>query len=205
MVRGFFMKKLILIRHGETGYTEQRRYCGHNNTPLNSKGIKQAIRLRSKLKKIKIDKIYSSDLRRACQTAKIIFKNRLIIKKRNLREIDFGAFVGLTWKESSQRYPSIYKTWLNNPLYTKIPNGESVSKFKKRIEKCFANMLDQNQDKTVALVCHGGPIRIIILKILKQDMDKFWNIEQDIACINIIEFKNGIPQVLKINDTSHLE
>ena len=199
------MKKLILIRHGETDYTAERKYCGHSNTPLNSKGIKQADCLRPKLKKIKIDRIYSSDLRRAYQTAKIIFKNRTIIKKRNLREIDFGKFVGLTWEESSILYPDIYKTWVGNPTDTEIPNGESMRNFVKRVESCFIKISNRNSDKTVAVVSHGGTIRIILLKILRQDLDKFWTIEQNIAAINIIEFENKTPRLLKINDTSHLE
>ena len=128
----------------------------------------------------------------------------VIIKKISLREIDFGKFVDLTWEESSILYPDIYKTWLSNPAYTKIPKGESVRNFVKRVEICFTKISNQNSDKTVVVVSHGGPIRIILLKILKLGMDQFWTIEQNTAAINIIEFKSEIPQALKINDTSHL-
>ena len=199
------MRKLILIRHGETDYTAQRRYCGHSCTPLNSEGIEQANRLRARLKNIKVDKIYSSDLKRSFQTAKIIFPDRIIYKKKGVREIDFGKFVGFTWEESSRLYPGIYKTWLSNPIDTKIPGGETVLEFAKRVEKCFVNIFKQNSNKALVLVTHGGPIRVILLKILNQGFDQFWNIEQNTTSVNLITFRKGIPQVSKINDTSHLE
>jgi len=185
------MKKLILIRHGETDYTLQRKYCGHENVALNATGIEQAKYLRSKLKNIKIDMLFSSDLKRAFQTAKIAFPKRIILKRRGLREINFGQFSGLTFEEANKSYPKIYSTWLNNPIKAKIPNGENFSDFAERIERCFKAVLRQNSKKTVVLVSHGGPIRIIILKILQKSLDKFWDIEVNTGAINIINFKNG--------------
>lgn len=185
------MKKLILIRHCETDYTLQRRYCGHEDIALNDKGIEQAKVLNAKLKNIKIDRIYSSDLRRAFQTAKIAFQNRIIFKRKGLREIDFGQFSGLTFDEAGKTYPDVYKTWLSNPKNVKIPKGESLSDFAKRIERCFRRISNQNSGKTVALVSHGGPMRLIILKILRQGLDKFWDVRLDPTAVNIIDFKDG--------------
>ncbi|UCD55420.1 MAG: histidine phosphatase family protein [Candidatus Omnitrophota bacterium] len=185
------MKKLILIRHGETAYTLKRKYCGHENIALNATGMEQAKCLRPKLKDIKIDTIYSSDLKRAFQTAKIAFPKRAILKKKGLREINFGRFSGLTFEEADKLYPKFYGTWLNNPIKAKIPNGENFSDFAERIERCFNAISRQNSKKTVALFTHGGPIRIIILKILQKGLDKFWDIEVGTGDINIMDFKNG--------------
>ena len=188
------MKKLILIRHGETEYTKTRRYCGHEDIPLNAKGIKQAKRLSGKLKSMRVDRIYSSDLKRALETAKIAFPKKTILKKKRLREIDFGEFSGLTFEEAKRIYPRSYKTWLNDPAKSRIPKGESMSILKNRVEACFKIIFGQNPKKTIALVSHGGPIRIILLKILGQNLDKFWNIKQDTATINVIEFKKNGPR-----------
>lgn len=199
------MKKLILIRHGETDYGLQGKYCGYDDIPLNANGIKQANCLRAKLKKIRIDIVYSSDLKRAYQTAKIIFQNKVIHKRKGLREIDFGQFSGLTFEEANRLYPDVYKIWLNNPANAKIPDGENLHNFAKRVKGSFNKIFKQNMKKTVALVTHGGPIKIVLLKILNQDLDKFWDIQQDLAALNIIEFRNGTAKVVRINDTLHLK
>lgn len=194
------MRKLILIRHGETNYTALGKYCGHKDIPLNKKGMVQADRIWLKLKKTKVDKVYSSDLKRTLQTAKIVFKDKEIFKKKDLREIDFGRFCGLTIKETFRLYPKIYKVWLNKPLDVKMPEGESVADFTKRVLRCFRSISNQNLKKTVAIVSHGGPIRIILLNLLKLGIDRFWDIEQDVAAVNIIEFQNRVPKILKINN-----
>lgn len=195
------MKRLILVRHGETIYSLQEKCCGQKDAALNVKGVKQAEQLQAKLKNVKVDRVYSSDLKRAYQTAKIIFNNKIIHKRKGLREIDFGQFTGLTYKEISRLYPSIYKTLMDNLAKAKMPKGESIHNFAKRVERSFNKIFEQNAAKTVAIVCHINPIRIIFLKILKQKLDKFWNIRQDVAAVNIIEFKRKIPKVIKINDT----
>ena len=198
------MKRLILIRHGETDYTLQRRYCGHENIPLNAKGKKQAKYIGDKLKNAKIDRIYSSDLSRSLETARIAFHNRAIFKIKGLREIDFGQFSGLTFEEASRAYPHVYEAWLSNPANAKIPKGESLSHFARRVMSCFRRIFLQNIGKSVVLISHGGPIRIILLHLLKQGPDTFWDIGQDTAAINTISFQKGIPKILRINDTSYL-
>lgn len=199
------MKKLILIRHGETDYTLQRKYCGHEDILLSANGIQQAKCLGAKLEKIKIDRVYSSDLGRALQTAEIVFPKQSIIRRKGLREIDVGRFSGLTFEEAEKRYPRIYRMWRDNLSSVKIPKGEKVSDFAKRVRKCSQEIFDHNSGKKVAIVSHGGPIRIILLRMLKQDLDKFWRIEQNVAAVNIVEFKGGEPKILKVNDTSHLD
>lgn len=199
------MKRLILIRHGETDYTLNRKYCGHEDIPLNAEGIKQAECLLARLKNLKIDRVYSSDLKRAVQTAKIVFRDRVVFRRKALREVDFGSFSGLTFEKTKSMYPGIYKMWMQSPKDVKIPKGESLFNLARRVGKCFERVSNQNQKKTVALVTHGGPIRVILLKLLKLNLDKFWDIEQHVAAINIIDFENNAPKILTINDTSYLD
>jgi len=189
------MKKLFLIRHGETEFTRAGKYCGHGDVPLNASGIKEARALGRKLKNVKIDKIYSSDLRRALETAKIVFPNRRILKRRGLREIDFGKFVGLTIEEAGKRYPRIYDAWANNPDHVKIPNGEAMRDFAKRVRKCFVRIYNENARKRVAIITHGGALRVILFKIQKQGLDNFWGIKHATAAVRTIEFKNGTAKI----------
>jgi len=199
------MKRLILIRHGETDYTKAKRYCGHENTPLNAKGIKQVKRLGKRLKNMKVDKVYCSSLKRTRETAEIVFPGRTLLRRRGLREIDFGKFSGLTFEEACRIHPRAYKTWIGNPLNAKIPEGESMRGFAKRVIRCFKKISGQNPKKIVVLVAHGGPIHIILLKLLGLGLDKFWDLKQAVTAFNVIDFKNGAAKVLKINDTSHLD
>jgi broad specificity phosphatase PhoE len=129
------MTKLILIRHGETDYTSQKKYCGVSNPPLNDKGKQQARALGKRLKNFKIDKVYSSDLKRTCQTAEIIFNKKTIEKSSDFQELNFGVLEGLCYKEIMKKYPDSYQKWLNNPLKNAIPEGERSTGLKKKSYK----------------------------------------------------------------------
>ncbi len=180
--------RLILIRHGQTDYNLQNRYCGFSNPALNNKGIKQAKRLAVKLKSLNVDKAYSSDLKRAIQTAKIIFRDLPIEKVSDFREMNFGIFEGLTYEEIIKINPKLYRKWIANPAKVKIPDAEGLRDLNKRVKKRLAHIILQNKNKTIAVVTHSGPIKVILCDILKYGLRQFWQIEQDLGALNIIDF-----------------
>ena len=198
------MKRLILIRHGETPYSAAKRYCGFQDVSLNRTGIKQSRRIGNRLKKIKIDEIYSSDLKRCLETARIAFKNKKIHVRKDLREINFGALSGLRYGDLKRKYPKIYNLWARRPERLKMPRGESLAGFAKRVKRSLSGIIRENPDKTVAVVTHGGVTRIMLLKLLGKRLNKMWEIEQSAAAINVIKFVRGKPRVLKVNEISHL-
>ena len=199
------MIRLILMRHGETDYNLQNRYCGFSNPSLNNKGIWQSKRLADRLRDISVDKVYSSDLKRAYETAKIVFKDNPVEKLEDLREMNFGLFEGLKHEEIINKHPKLYRSWIDNPEKVQIPNGEGLTDLSKRVNKCLSFIVSQNEDKTVALVTHSGPIRIVLCKALKLGLKMFWQIGQEIAALNIIDYpKESSPVVIKMNDISHL-
>jgi len=91
--------RLILIRHGMTDWNKEKKYCGRRDIPLSDEGKNQALKLSRKLKSVNFDGVYSSDKKRAIQTARIIFKGLRITKIKGLKELDFGVFEGLTHEE----------------------------------------------------------------------------------------------------------
>jgi len=197
--------RLILIRHGETDYSLQNRYCGFSNPSLNNKGIWQSKKLADRLGDLSSVKVYSSDLRRAYETAKIIFKNNSIEKIADLREMNFGPFEGLKYEQIVRRYPKLYRNWVDNPEKVRIPNGEGLRDLRKRVKDRLSLILSQQPGKTLAIVTHGGPIRVILCDALKFDVSMFWQIRQEIGALNIIDYaKESFPTVVKMNDTSHL-
>jgi len=201
------MKQLILIRHGETDYNIEAKYCGFSNPPLNSKGILQAKKLKAYLNrlKLKVDKVYSSDLRRAWETAEIVFPDKLIELNSDFREMNFGIFEGLNYQEIMQKYPQIYMKWIDDPLNTKPSKGEGLVDLFRRVKRGLSKIFTQDKAETVAIVTHAGPIRVILCEALNYKLEHFWKIEQDNSALNIINYpKDSAPVIVKMNDTSHL-
>lgn len=194
--------RLILIRHGETDWSVQKRYCGFKDIGLNSAGIEQAEKVYGRLRDEKVDRIYSSDLRRALDFAGIIFKGMIVEKMPELREINFGVFEGLAYEDVMKRHPGIYGNWLKNPYEVNIPKGEIFSDFKRRVESALDKIISVSKGKLAAVVTHAGPIRIIAGNILKPK--SVWDIKPDLASISIIEFRNDKGKVALFNDRSHL-
>jgi len=196
--------KLILIRHGETEWSCQRRYCGFTDIDLNEKGRAQAKQLSKKLSKEKIDKVYSSDMKRVLQFTRIVFKDAPLEEISALREINFGVLEGLTYQEIMERHTEIYRKWLDNPLDIIIPSGESLNSLATRVRETLVKILSYNNNRTVAIVTHAGPMRIILCDALKLDLRKIWQIEPKLASISVIEFVKGKNKIHLLNDTSYL-
>jgi broad specificity phosphatase PhoE len=192
--------RLILIRHGETDWSIKKRYCSFVDIDINDKGKRQAEKLYRRLHKEEIHKVYSSDNKRTLNFARIAFKGFPIEKVPQLREMNFGIFEGLTYREIIKRYPKIYTRWLKKPFNIDIPDGESLSDFKKRVNRILKKIVSSNRNKTLVIVTHAGPIKIIISDILKSK--DIWKINIDLASLNIIEFMpNVVTQKKLLRDT----
>ena len=190
------MIKLIFIRHPTTIWEKQQRYLGRTDIALSRKGERQAELISDYLRNKNISAIYSSSLIRAYQTASIIDKHQsLKVKKdKQLNEIDFGEWEGMTFNQIRKRYPKLAQKYLSNPLNTKIPGAESLLKFRNRINKAIEKILAQKKG-TVAIISHAGVNRIIICSLFKLPLSYFWQIKQDIGAINIIEIYQDIHPV----------
>lgn len=194
--------KLILIRHGQTDWNYQKRYSGFTDIDLNEKGKWQARQLSKRLSKEKIHKVYSSDMKRTLQFGRIVFKDMPIEEISELREMNFGIFESLTYREIMDKHSKIYRKWIDNPLGTTIPNGESLNNLARRVRKAVAKILSCNKNKTVAIFTHAGPIRVILCDILRLDLKDIWQIEPGSASISIIEFVKGKGKINLLNETN---
>jgi broad specificity phosphatase PhoE len=194
--------RLILIRHGATQWNLKKRYSGFRDICLSSQGRLQAEKLQKRFKKELIDKIYSSDRKRAIETARIVFGRREIERVSGLREIHFGIFEGLTYRQIIQRHPVIYRSWLNDPFSVTIPRGENLFAFKRRVVRSIKKIAALNRGKTIAIVTHGGSISILINNILKSK--NFWKHIPKSASLSIVEYSAGKAKIKLFNDTRHL-
>lgn len=155
---------IYVIRHGETDYNKIGRLQGKRNIPLNEKGISQAKDLKDKLKEICFDEIYSSDLDRAYDTAKIIADGKEVIKDKRLQEIDLGSWEGKTYdflRANDRTYVEFFK----NPKMFTGGDNESYRSVIDRVSKFFSEL---DNDKTILVVTHGFVIYHYFQEIFPQ-------------------------------------
>ena len=201
--------RLLLIRHGEIDCNRQARFCGITNPPLNKTGRAQAGQLRKLLRRERVhpeqagsprrvhrervDLVYASPLRRARETAAIVFGKRRIFLSPDLQEINFGKIETLTLREVRERYQSFYRQWLASPEKAKAPGGESVTRCRQRVWRFFHRLTrnKSNQNKTIALVMHGGSIKLLLSKILRWGTRGFWSFHPEPASVTTIEYGAG--------------
>ena len=159
------MSTIILIRHCETDLSG--RFCGHSDPDLNPSGKREAIRVAEEVSKLNISRIFSSDLRRAVQTAKAI-ADRTEIEvdyDTSLREIHFGQWEGLTWHEIESRFAEEAAQWLRKYPLQGAPGGEDYAAFVSRAETAIAVLLREAQEATVAVVTHRGVMRHALINL----------------------------------------
>lgn len=181
---------IYLVRHGETRANKLRLIFGHLDWDLTDKGKKQAKKasdtLTKLLKKEKVDFIVSSPLLRAKSTTKIINK-KLKIKKiiidKNLIEKSEGIWEGKNYWEIRESNFKNYLKWLKNPVKYKPLKGESIDDMDKRIKTFYQSILKKYSGKTLIIVSHAGPIRVLLLNLLGSDLNKFWSL--NIGCGSI--------------------
>lgn len=199
------MRKIIVVRHGETQWNRELRYQGQTDVELNEEGIRQVKKLAQHLRDEKVESIYSSDLKRAYKTAEAIAKYHFLkIKKTKLlREISYGIWEGMYLSEVKEKYPEILDKWIKSPFNTVIPEGESIKSFARRIKRAIDKILKETAGN-ILIVSHGGPIKIILTYLLEMDLSQVRIFRQDNTALNVIE-EEGERRILTLmNDTCHL-
>jgi broad specificity phosphatase PhoE len=199
-------KKIILIRHGETEYNRQKKWQGWSDIPLNKAGRKQAQLLAHRLKHEVIDVLYTSDLKRAVETAHAIAKsvNLQLIKTKKLRERNIGILEGINFQESMEKYKDVFAKLFNSSDETfKGHGGESEKEVKQRIQELLNEIRAKHQEKIVAIVTHGGTKHHII-RLLVHDF--FQDMQFGNTAITILKKdRDGAYQITLLSDTSHLQ
>ena len=193
------MRKIYLIRHGQTDANVEKKYCGWTDINLNSRGKKQVKKLGKKLSDLKIDNIFASDLKRVKETAKFIneFHKKDITYLKEIREMNFGDFENLTFKEISKKYPKQKEKIISNNLTYKFPNGESLKELYNRSIKTFKDIL--KKDGNILIISHGGVIASILTYVLSGDIQNYWSIEVKNATLNTLVEKKQFLYLKNLN------
>ena len=156
------MTKLIFVRHGQSEANLTKRFAGHYNCDLTEYGKLQAQKVCEYLTaNFNIDKIYSSDLLRAYNTAKPTADKLCteIEKTSQMREIAAGKWEGLEFEEILNKYEKDYTVWLNDIGNAVCTLGESVKALYERVLKEITRICEENDGKTILITTHATPIR----------------------------------------------
>lgn len=153
--------KIYLVRHGESQANKLNVFLGHGDLDLTEKGIEQAKITAEYLSAFKIDKIYSSDLSRAYNTALATAEkfNLPIIKEQGLREIECGAWDFMSYEQVKTEFKESFDVWFNDIANARCDGGESIEEVQIRMVSTLEKIAKENPDKTVAVFSHATAIR----------------------------------------------
>jgi alpha-ribazole phosphatase len=182
------MSRVLFIRHAETEMAG--RYCGHSDPDLNAQGRAQLTRLTQLLAEEMLGTVYSSDLRRAANTAQAIAAGRNIsqVLRPGLREIDFGDWEGMSWEEIERLDPEYAQKWVNSYPYLPAPSGESFEDFERRVLTEVNHLMDRTCDP-FAVVTHGGVLRVVLRHLCGYSEPRAWEETQQYCCVVRYEAK----------------
>ena len=171
-------KRVYLIRHAETVGNEKRRYVGsRTDEALSAAGIREALARKAAYEALLGEergklRFYASPLKRAVQTAEILFDGPEITRVPDFMEIDFGAFEGKDHAELAGN--PLYQEWIDSNGALPFPGGEDRDSFVKRsLHGFYAVLADLSVDETAVIICHGGTLMAILSELTGREYFDF--------------------------------
>jgi len=200
--------RIYLVRHGETDWNRDGRLQGHSDIPLNEAGLAQADRIAARLAAEPIAGVWTSDLRRASQTAcAVAAPHRLAPRATQLlRERCAGDWEGLTQAEIRSRgeTPTLTAN-TQDTVHHGPPNAEPMDAVWDRLVGALHEVRQARAEGTVCIVGHGGSLRVLICDVLGAGIDSMRRIWLDNGSLSLIEYDDsGRRWVRLVNDTTHL-
>ena len=195
-----------LLRHGRTEHTPERRFSGSSDLPLSQAGRADAAAAARHLAGRGIDVIVCSPLQRTRQTAEAAAEvlGVPVEVEADLRELDFGAWEGLTADEAQVKSPLAFRRW-SGALDVRPPSGESVADVSARVARARARVLERHAGKTVLVVSHMMPIKLLLAAGLGVSDDVVHRVFLEAASLSTVTWSSdGRTSVRLVNDTSHL-
>ncbi|WP_374025622.1 bifunctional RNase H/acid phosphatase [Mycobacterium sp. HNNTM2301] len=199
--------RLLLLRHGQTELSAQRRYSGRGNPALTEVGRRQAdAAARYLAERGGISSVFASPLQRAYDTAARAAKalGLDVTVDDDLIETDFGAWEGLTFGEAAERDPELHGRWLRD-TGTTPPGGESFDAVLERVVRARDRIIAAHPGATVLVVSHVTPIKMLLRLALEAGPGILYRLHLDLASLSIAEFyPDGASSVRLVNQTGYL-
>lgn len=199
--------RFLLLRHGQTELSTQRRYSGRGNPALTDVGQHQAEAAAQHLaQRSGIAAVITSPLQRAYDTAAKAAKalGLDVTVDDDLIETDFGGWEGLTFSEAAERDPQLHRSWLRDTSVTP-PDGESFDSVLARVQRVRARIIAEHAGDPVLVVSHVTPIKTLLRLALDAGPGILYRLHLDLASLSIAEFyPDGASSVRLVNETSYL-
>ncbi len=200
--------RVLLLRHGQSPLSVDRRYSGRGNPALTEVGLAQAEAAAASVatRYPGASAVVSSPLDRARSTAGPVAA-RLGVEvevDEGFTETDFGGWEGLTFREAAERDPELHRAWLGDTSVAP-PGGESFDDVGVRVSAALRGLVERHVGSTVVLVSHVTPIKTILRIALDAGPALLFRLHLDLACLSVVDFwDDGGASVRLVNDTSYL-
>jgi ribonuclease H / adenosylcobalamin/alpha-ribazole phosphatase len=198
---------MLMLRHGQTPLSAERRFAGRGDVPLTAAGRQQASAAAARLgARGGIDVIVTSPLRRARRTAEAVAESSgaPLVVDDDLVETDFGEWEGLSFAEATQESPDAMSAWLES-ADAAPPGGESFAVVAKRVLRSLDRLLAAYPDSTMVVVSHVTPIKTLLCRALLAPPAAMFRMHLDVASLSQVDwFADGPAVVRSVNDTAHL-
>ena len=203
--REALLLKLILVRHGQTVWNREKRAQGISDIELSEHGRSQAECLALSLRDEKIDRIISSPLKRAVETAEVInrFHQLPIHTEDGLMELNMGDFEGIALGRMSHDHEEFLKRWVDDPASVVMPGGESLADLQRRSWGAVQPLIGKTG--TTLLASHNFTIMTILSMIKGVDLAGIRQFHVDVGSKTVVNFVEERGDVLLFNDVSHLK
>lgn len=196
---------MLLLRHGQTPLSVEKRFSGVGDRPLTEVGLAQAGAAARRLRGCSAVAVVASPLRRAVQTADLVAAEIgvAVTVDEGLRETDFGDWEGYTFAEVQHRWPDQLSAWLASPDVAP-PAGESFVDTARRVRQARDRVLAAYGGHTVVVVSHVTPIKTLVRLALEAPPGTLYRMHLDLVSISEIDwYADGPAVVRRLNDTCH--
>jgi broad specificity phosphatase PhoE len=194
--------ELWLVRHGETTWNREGRVQGSSDPPLSEAGREGARRLGRRLAGTRFDAVYTSDLRRARETAALALPGAAAIGDARLRELDFGAWEGRLWRDVAEGDGAALSAWLRDP-YTNAPSrGEPYGALVQRVQAWRAQLPPEGR---VVAFSHGGPILSLLYALTGTPAARGWRFSPAPGSLSKLVLTDEGAVITVVGDAAHLE
>lgn len=195
--------RVVLVRHAATEESARGRCYGRLDVRLSPRGLRQAEALAGALADHPLAAVYASPLARAVDTARPIAAAQGLEPALldALVELDFGEVEGLRFDEIEAQRPELFRAWMDEPARVRFPGGEGLADLRARALPAVEQIRARHEHEAVAVVAHGGVIRVVLAEALGLDDGAVFRLDQSEGGVSVVDWRDGVPLLRAANAT----